>query len=266
MEYVFFAGANGSGKSTLIKNLRSLDEYQGFRYICADEIEALPELLQYDKEEKMKVAGFLAKSFRSEYLQSHQDIIYESVASHPSHLDDLDEIKSIGYKITTIYVTTENPEINIERISKRGRDNDSYLTPERVTKRYYKSLDLLSEFIKRSDVAIAYDNTIDYMAVFTKLNEGKNILLGEKKWADQYIVNKLKSDGYNILTREDMSKEEYEEALKFANKLFELSKEKTDDKNEKYKKLAESLNKEKVLERLDKIINKSKSNSDEHIR
>ena len=112
MEYVFFAGANGSGKSTLIKNLRSLDEYQSFRYICADEIEALPELLQYDKEEKMKVASFLAKSFRSEYLQSHQDIIYESVASHPSHLDDLDEIKSIGYKITTIYVTTENPEIN----------------------------------------------------------------------------------------------------------------------------------------------------------
>lgn len=29
MEYVFFDGANGSGKSTLIKNMRSLDEYQG---------------------------------------------------------------------------------------------------------------------------------------------------------------------------------------------------------------------------------------------
>ena len=39
MEYVFFAGANGNGKSTLIKNLRSLDEYQGFEYICADELE-----------------------------------------------------------------------------------------------------------------------------------------------------------------------------------------------------------------------------------
>lgn len=109
MEYVFFAGANGSGKSTLIKNMRSLDEYQGFEYICADELEKEPVLQKLDKTERMKAASVLAKSYREDYLKDGLDIIYESVASHPSHLADLDRIKEMGYKITTVYVTTESP-------------------------------------------------------------------------------------------------------------------------------------------------------------
>ena len=109
MEYVFFAGANGSGKSTLIKNMRSLDEYQGFRYICADEIESKPELANLDKNERMKMANFLAKNYRETSLSVGENLIYESVASYPSHLADLDRIKEMGYKITTVYVTTESP-------------------------------------------------------------------------------------------------------------------------------------------------------------
>ena len=57
----------------------------------------------------MKAASVLAKSYREDYLKDGLNIIYESVASHPSHLADLDRIKEMGYKITTIYVTTESP-------------------------------------------------------------------------------------------------------------------------------------------------------------
>lgn len=223
MEYVFFAGANGSGKSTLIKNLRSLDEYQGFEYICADELEKEPVLQKLDKTERMKAASVLAKSYREDYLKDGLDIIYESVASHPSHLADLDHIKAMGYKITTIYVTTENPEINLARIAKRGRDNDTYLTPERVKGRYERSLDLLSEFIKRSDMALAYDNSINYFAVFYKTAEGKNYLVGEKEWANRYIVEKLQKEGIRVYTAKDMDQETYLRLLNRANRLIDPS-------------------------------------------
>ena len=223
MEYVFFAGANGSGKSTLIKNMRSLDEYQGFRYICADEIESKPELANLDKNERMKMASFLAKNYRETSLSVGENLIYESVASHPSHLADLDRIKAMGYNITTIYVTTESPEINLARIAKRGRDNDTYLTPERVKGRYERSLDLLSEFIKRSDMALAYDNSINYFAVFYKTAEGKNYLVGEKEWANRYIVEKLQKEGIRVYTAKDMDQETYLRLLNRANRLIDPS-------------------------------------------
>ena len=57
----------------------------------------------------MKMANFLAKNYRETSLSVGENLIYESVASYPSHLGDLDRIKEMGYKITTIYVTTESP-------------------------------------------------------------------------------------------------------------------------------------------------------------
>ena len=126
----------------------------------------------------------------------------------------------MGYKITTIYVTTESPEINLERIAKRGRDNDTYLTPERVRGRYKRSLDLLSEFIKRSDMALAFDNSINYFAVFYKTPEGKNYLIGETEWANRYIVEKLQKEGIQLYTAKDMDKETYVRLLNEANRLI----------------------------------------------
>ena len=56
------------------------------------------------------MASFLAKNYRETSLSVGENLIYESVASHPSHLADLDRIKEMGYKITTVYVTTESHE------------------------------------------------------------------------------------------------------------------------------------------------------------
>lgn len=171
----------------------------------------------------MEQARDLAMVLRENGLNEGQNLIYESVASHPSHLEDLDRIKAMGYKITTVYVTTESPEINLARIAKRGRDNDTYLTPERVKGRYERSLDLLSEFIKRSDMALAYDNSINYFAVFYKTPDGKNYLIGEKEWANRYIVEKLQQEGIRVFTAKDMDQETYVRLLNQANRLIEPS-------------------------------------------
>lgn len=62
-----------------------------------------------DKELRMNKARDMAMLLREKLLAEGTNLIYESVASHPSHLADLDRIKAMGYKITTIYVTTESP-------------------------------------------------------------------------------------------------------------------------------------------------------------
>lgn len=42
------------------------------------------------------MANFLAKNYRETSLSVGENLIYESVASHPSHLADLDRIKEMG--------------------------------------------------------------------------------------------------------------------------------------------------------------------------
>ncbi|MGN0760579.1 MAG: zeta toxin family protein [Christensenellales bacterium] len=224
MEYVFFAGANGSGKSTLIKNMRSLDEYQGFEYICADEIEKSLQDIS-DKNERMRNARDMALMLRKELLLDGMNVMFESVASHKSHIEDLKEIKELGYEITTIYVTTDDPNINIERIKHRGRDNDTYLTPERVKGRYERSLGLLSEFIKLSDTVIAVDNSINYVAVFSKTKKGVHCLLNEKEWAEKFIVEKLQEDGIRILKPSDLDEKSLKELLNRVSSIIKPNKE-----------------------------------------
>lgn len=223
MKYLLLLGANGSGKSSLIKNIQKLEEYKGYKYICADEVEKY--LYSDNRIEKIKQARENALLIREQYLHERKDIIYESVGSHPSHLEDLERIKKLGYNITTIYVATENPKINLERIANRKRDNDTYLTSERVIGRYERSLGLLAEYIKRSDVLFAFDNSINYYAVFYKTDEGKHYLIGEREWANKYIVEKLQKEGIEILRQKDISQEEYLNLLSQANRLIVNKKE-----------------------------------------
>lgn len=223
MNYLLLLGANGSGKSTLVKNIKKQEEYKGYNYICADEIEE--EIKNKKREEKIYLARIIAEQQRKDLLNEKKDIIYESVGSHPSHLEDLERIKKLGYNITTIYVATENPKINLERIANRKRDNDTYLTSERVIGRYERSLGLLAEYIKRSDVLFAFDNSINYYAVFYKTDEGKHYLIGEREWANKYIVEKLQKEGIEILRQKDISQEEYLNLLSQANRLIVNKKE-----------------------------------------
>lgn len=194
-DYVIVAGANGSGKSTLIKNICGSEQYKDHIYICADEIEKL--MNTEFSQTKMETARDIAIKYRTKELENGNSIIYESVFSHPSHLQDLEQIKNMGYNITSFYIATESPEINIERIANRGRENDSYLTPERVSNRYQRSLDLLVDLIKKSDISYIYDNSVEYVAVFYKENE-KFYLIDKTKWVQKYIVDKLEKDNQQV--------------------------------------------------------------------
>ncbi len=222
MEYIFFAGANGSGKTTFIRSFMRLDEYKDYRYICADEIER--DLMHIpERQQRMLIARNAAISLREELLRAGKDVIFESVASHPSHLDDLERIKGMGYKITTVYVTNESHKINLNRIAMRGRDNDSYLTAERVQGRYERGLGLLSQFIERSDSAFVFDNSVNYVPVFAKTQSGVHYLITTRLWSEHYVSQALEGDGTSVLAAKDLSEESYLALLNKANAYIEYS-------------------------------------------
>lgn len=214
-QYVFFAGVNGSGKTSFIRCMKNTQAFGSFRYICADEAEN--DLTHLSKTERMKTANLTARTYRNICLDHNADIIYESVASHPSHLDDLSAIAERGAYVTTVFVTTEDCEINLARIARRGRDNDSYLTPERVLRRRERSLANLNGFITRSDKALAFDNSINYKPVFIKTSAGEHIMLERAAWADKFIFAPLRESGIHVLGLADIDREQYVRILICAN-------------------------------------------------
>ena len=183
--YIFFAGVNASGKSTMIKALKSFEEYSSYYYVCADEVEKKLGAIS-DKTEKMLKARDYALTYREILLNSGENVVFESVASHPSHLEDLQRIKARGNKVVTVYVGTSDPSINIARIKKRGRENDTFLNDDRVIRRRENSLKLLKDFLEISDEAVVFDNSEAYRPVYYRSADGREFA-DKGSWLIGYI-------------------------------------------------------------------------------
>lgn len=218
-QYVFFAGANGSGKTSFIRCMKNTKVFSSFHYICADEAES--DLMHLEKMQRMQSANMLARNYRNICLERGENIIYESVASHPSHLQDLSSIASRGANVTTVFITTESHEINLARIALRKRDNDSYLTPDRVLRRRERSLKNLIGFINASRKVLAFDNSVNYKPVFVKTSNGDHFMLDRTAWADKYIREPLLKQGVEVLTLANLPYEQYIQLLLLANEMKE---------------------------------------------
>ena len=131
----------------------------------------------------------------------------------------MEAIAKRGAYVTTVFITTESAELNIARIALRGRDNDSYLTPERVLRRRERSLNNLAEFIIRSNKALAFDNSVNYKPVFIKTSLGEHIMLERAAWADKYILAPLTERGIKVTYLSDLDDEQYVKLLLGANTL-----------------------------------------------
>lgn len=71
--------------------------------------------------------------------------------SHPSKLELIKLAKEKGYEITSIFVYTNSPEINIERVAKRVEQGGHDVPKNKIVERYYRSLEfskVLKEFSK----------------------------------------------------------------------------------------------------------------------
>lgn len=183
--YIFFAGVNAGGKSTMIKSLKSFEEYSSYYYVCADEVEKKLRAVS-DKTERMLRAREYALAYREILLKDGENVIFESVASHPSHVEDLKRIKAADNKVIVVYIGTSDPAINIARIKNRGRENDAFLNDERVIRRRENSLKLLKDFIAISDEAVVFDNSVSYAPVFYKSADGKEFK-DETSWIYGYL-------------------------------------------------------------------------------
>ncbi len=61
----------------------------------------------------------IAEAQRQQFLIRRESFAFETVMSHPSKLELLEQAKTLGYQIILVFVATNNPQINVEQIASR---------------------------------------------------------------------------------------------------------------------------------------------------
>lgn len=99
---------------------------------------------------------------------------FETVMSHPSKTAILAKAASLGYKTYLYFVTTSKPDVNLERIKSRIKKGGHNVSKQKTIERFYRSIGLLPEAIKKCDRAFVFDNSTS-LTLIAEFKNGKNL-------------------------------------------------------------------------------------------
>ena len=162
MTIYLFAGPNGSGKSSVIANYISFYGLDDVEYICPNIYASELFGAINDIYERYGKAMDFAEYKRERLLKEGKSMIIETVLSRSDKLDFVKKAKISGYKIASIFVSTESADINCARVKRRVSEGGHDVPEEKIRSRYIKSMDNLPLLSELSDELYVYNNSGKY--------------------------------------------------------------------------------------------------------
>lgn len=173
-------GPNGAGKSTFIRLTLAPSLRAGVAFVNADEIarQRWPE----DPEGHSYEAARIAAETRTALINSGESFIAETVFSHPSKLELIDEARQAGY-LVMLHVVLVPQELVVPRVRKRVEAGGHDVPAQKVIERYHRLWPLVATAMQRADGAVVYDNSRDDGPVrVLQLSAGMPV--GEVAWPE----------------------------------------------------------------------------------
>ena len=96
---------------------------------------------------------------RLEFLALKISFTFETVMSHISKVEFLQQAQQQGFKTYLYYVSTVDPMINIARVKYRVSIGGHTVPEQKIIERYYRSMDLLMQAVDASDRSYLFDNS-----------------------------------------------------------------------------------------------------------
>ena len=152
------AGPNGSGKSTLVTNFINYQIF-GDKFVNAGIYAQTKFKDVKDQNERERLSMLYATNEFNRLVDENKTFIFETVLSHESKLDMIKRAKKKGYKIISIYVFTDLPEINVDRVNKRTAQGAIPVEENKVRARYIRSLINATNLKSLSDEYYQMNNT-----------------------------------------------------------------------------------------------------------
>lgn len=137
--------------------------------------------------------AIIADFIRYVLIQNKQSFSFETVFSHPSKLDLIDFAHQNNYKVYLYFIGTETPIMNLERVKDRVKKGGHAVEADKVEKRYFLTMELLAEMIKKADETYLWDNSGLKHKFIGKLKDGYAEFeqFSVPGWVKSYILDKV---------------------------------------------------------------------------
>jgi predicted ABC-type ATPase len=126
-----------------------------------------------------RFAQIIAQHVVELLLQARKKFSFETVFSHASKVEAMKRAEKLGYKVYLYFISTNDPEINKDRVRIRVAQGGHDVPPDRVEQRYYRSLGLLRDAVRHSYHAFMFDNSGSEPLMF---GEYKNTPEQPRQW------------------------------------------------------------------------------------
>ena len=155
-ELFIVVGPNGSGKSSV---LYESEISKNLLFVNPDDVARNDFADIADVDERNYLAWKECNAQRDAMLARRVTFGFETVGSHPSKLEFIDQAHEFGYVVTVMFVATEDPCINIARIENRVSKGGHGVPDEKVVSRHKRTLGLLYDYYLRADNISIWDNS-----------------------------------------------------------------------------------------------------------
>ncbi len=186
---VIVAGANGSGKSTLTSPYFK----QGLDIIDPDRI--AKDLCPSSPLSVAMSAGKMAIILARENIRLSKSFSIETTLSSKGVSQRLlQAAKNNHYLVTLVYISTIDPQINIERVADRVAKGGHDVPEADIARRYYRSLNNLAYYFDNTDEKRFFDNSQESQKLkllFSIDRDGRTVYATPAKELPPGLVNAL---------------------------------------------------------------------------
>ncbi|HEY0977689.1 MAG TPA: hypothetical protein VGE21_09480 [Flavobacteriales bacterium] len=119
---------------------------------------------------KDRVAQLIAQFLYDELLKAKRKFSFETVFSHPNKLELMKRAKAAGYKVYLYFVSTETPDINVQRVKEiRVKQGGHDVPRDKIIKRYDRTMGHLNEALGIAYHAYLWDNSRKESRLFCEM-------------------------------------------------------------------------------------------------
>jgi predicted ABC-type ATPase len=172
-------GPNGAGKTTFVHRRLAPALPSSVRFVNADEIAR--QRWPSDEEAHAYDAARVAAETRSQLIKSRQPFVAETVFSHPSKLELIDEAHRAGFFVA-LHVLLVPEQLVVPRVRLRVAQGGHSVPDDKVLGRYRRLWPLVAEAIRRADSATGYDSSSSGPVIVARFVRG--LPVGEIAWPD----------------------------------------------------------------------------------
>jgi predicted ABC-type ATPase len=144
-------------------------------------------------------ASVIADFVRHQLLHSRKSFTFETVMSDPSKIEFMRKARANGYRTYLYFVSTESPEININRVEIRVKEGGHAVKPEKIRLRYDRCLALLPQAILETDRAYIFDNSGDESELEAKITDGE-VLEYKIEYVHDWCIEAM--DAFRVLIKQ----------------------------------------------------------------